>query len=31
LDIAEKSRVWDKKLYVNVNLNEEEMLGWRET
>ncbi|HEY9207279.1 MAG TPA: type IV toxin-antitoxin system AbiEi family antitoxin [Candidatus Methanoperedens sp.] len=27
----EKSSVWDKKWHVNVNLREEEMLGWRET
>ena len=27
----EKSRVWDKKWHVNVNLSEEEVLGWRET
>ncbi len=27
----EKSSVWDKKWHVNVNLSEEEMLGWRET
>lgn len=26
-----KSRVWDKKWHVNVNLSEEELLGWRET
>ncbi|GFO96450.1 transcriptional regulator, trmB [groundwater metagenome] len=24
----EKSRVWDKKWHVNVNLSEEEILGW---
>ncbi|MCZ7393038.1 MAG: hypothetical protein ABOK23_12155 [Candidatus Methanoperedens sp.] len=27
----EKSKVWDKKWHVNVNLSEEEILGWRET
>ncbi len=27
----EKSRVWDKKWHVNVNLSEEEILEWRET
>ncbi len=27
----EKSGVWDKKWHVNVNLNEEEISGWRET
>ena len=27
----EKSRVWDKKWHVNVNLSDEEILGWRET
>ena len=26
-----KSKVWDKKWHVNVNMNEEEILGWRET
>ena len=28
---GEKSRVWDKKWHVNVNLSEEEILEWRET
>ncbi|PWB56501.1 MAG: hypothetical protein C3F06_01045 [Candidatus Methanoperedenaceae archaeon] len=27
----EKSRIWDKKWHVNVNLGEEEISGWRET
>lgn len=27
----EKSRIWDKKWHVNVNLGKEEILGWRET
>ncbi len=26
-----KSRVWDKKWHINVNMSEEELLGWRET
>ena len=26
-----KSKVWDKKWHINVNMNEEEILGWRET
>jgi len=32
LDPAEKkSQSWDKKWHVNVNMNEEDILGWRET
>lgn len=26
-----KGRVWDRRWHVNVNLSEEELLGWRET
>jgi len=26
-----RGRVWDRRWHVNVNLSEEELLGWRET
>ncbi|MBU4491355.1 MAG: hypothetical protein KKD69_02720 [Euryarchaeota archaeon] len=29
--VNKKSRIWDKKWHVNVNMSEDKLLGWRET
>ena len=29
--VRKKSRIWDKKWHINVNLSDEDILGWRET